>query len=130
MTLGGFMVWPRAAGWTLSAKLYLHAPPPSLVPSEEAPEDCRGVLRESQGIRKAFPPPCSSSVGIGLKMVVIDMLHACDLGVPKVALGNLFFALLPTLGQAPSCASGGCVAAYQAVLQGEAASSPDPGTDG
>ena len=36
--------------------------------------------------------------GFSLLMVVIDMLHACDLGVSQIAVGNLFMELLPTFG--------------------------------
>ena len=42
--------------------------------------------------------PLFSCPGFQLSMVVIDMLHACDLGVSQVALGNLFWELLPSFG--------------------------------
>ena len=51
-------------------------------------------LRE-QGIPRS---PLFGCPGFHVSMVVIDLLHACDLGVSQVALGNLFYELLPTVG--------------------------------
>lgn len=52
--------------------------------------------QELQGISKS---PLFNCPGFLLSMVVIDMLHACDLGVAQIALGNLFFEIMPSLGR-------------------------------
>ena len=41
--------------------------------------------QRSQGVQRS---PLFDCPGFSLNMVVIDMLHACDLGVAQVALGN------------------------------------------
>ena len=53
------------------------------------------AAQRNQGIPRS---PLFSCPGFSLSMVVIDMLHACDLGVSQIALGNLFCELLPTFG--------------------------------
>ena len=42
--------------------------------------------------------PLLSCPGFSVSLIVIDMLHACDLGVSQIALGNLFYEVLPKLG--------------------------------
>ena len=52
--------------------------------------------QRSQRIERS---PLFECPGFSLSMVVIDCLHACDLGVTPLALGNLMWEILPSLGR-------------------------------